>query len=343
MTDAEPSRSELLTVRNLTKHYRVGGNIFGRGAKTVRAVDDVSFTIGRGETLGLVGESGCGKSTLGRSLLRLVPIEGGRIEFEGTDTAKLKGEELRQMRKHMQAVFQNPLGSLDPRMTVGATVGEPLTQFGLPRRDVRQRVEQLFDMVGLDHAKIDAYPRHLSGGQRQRVGIARAIGLDPRLIVADEAVSALDVSVQAQIINLLVRLQRELELSYLFISHDLAVVRHISHRVGVMYLGRIVEIADSETLFATPAHPYTRALLDSAQTPDPSQRREQIMLSGDLPSPTNVPSGCRFRTRCPLAQQICAEIEPPLREIRPAQRAACHFPLTDITSANKPQETEPRA
>lgn len=338
----EAPAEALLEVRELTKHYTVGGNIFGRGKKTVRAVDDVSFTIGKGETFGLVGESGCGKSTLGRSLLRLVPIEGGSIEFDGIDTAKLKGEELRQMRKQMQAVFQNPLGSLDPRMTVGATVGEPLMQFGLPRREVRARVEELFDLVGLDHAKIDAYPRHLSGGQRQRVGIARAIGLDPQLIVADEAVSALDVSVQAQIINLLVRLQRELGLSYLFISHDLAVVRHISHRVGVMYLGRIVEIADADALFSAPAHPYTRALLDSAQTPDPTQRREQIMLSGDLPSPTNVPSGCRFRTRCPLAQPICAEVEPQLREIGPGQRAACHFPLTGAAPAAI-QGTDPRS
>lgn len=335
-------QDDLLTVTELTKHFTVGGDVFGRGKKTVRAVDDVSFSIGRGETLGLVGESGCGKSTLGRALLRLLPIEGGSISFDGTDTATLKGEKLRLMRKHMQAIFQNPLGSLDPRMRVGAAVAEPLTQFGMTREQARQRAEELFDMVGLDRAKIDAYPRHLSGGQRQRVGIARAVGLDPRLIVADEAVSALDVSVQAQIINLLVKLQRELGLSYLFISHDLAVVRHISHRVGVMYLGRIVELADADALFSAPAHPYTRALLDSAQTPDPARRREQVMLSGDLPSPTNVPSGCRFRTRCPIAQPKCAEIEPELREVSPGQMTACHFPFTDIP-VRPTAESEQRA
>lgn len=318
----------LVRVEDLSVHYTVGGGLFGRGVRKVRAVDGVSFTVTPGETLGLVGESGCGKSTLGRALLRLTPTRSGRITFAGQDVTHVTGSQLRRLRSDLQAVFQDPLGALNPRMTVGEAVAEPLREFGVGTADERRRrVTELFELVGLDPARATAYPRQLSGGQLQRVGIARAISLNPRFIVADEVVSALDVSVQAQIINLLVELREEVGLTYIFIGHDIAVVRHISHRVAVMYLGRFMEIGETEAVLGRPAHPYTASLLSSVQVPDPRQRQTQIMLDGELPSPTDVPTGCRFRTRCPFAQQRCADEEPQLRAVAPGHEVACHFPL----------------
>jgi oligopeptide/dipeptide ABC transporter ATP-binding protein len=316
----------LLEVEHLRKEFSMAGVLVGRDRPPVRAVDDVSFSIDPGETFGLVGESGCGKTTLGRVILQLTPATGGQVRFDGRIVSGLEGGRLHQLRQQMQAVFQDPLGSLNPRMKIGQLVGEPVRVFGtVPRTKVEARVAELLRMVGLDPSKAAAYPRELSGGQRQRVGIARAISVNPRFIVADEPVSALDVSVQAQILNLLVELQEQLGLTYLVIAHGLAVVRHMSRRVGVMYLGRMVELATSEAMFAHPAHPYTAALLAAAPVPDPSQRKRRIMLSGELPSAAHLPSGCRFRTRCPLAQARCAEEEPLLRQIRTGQWAACHF------------------
>jgi peptide/nickel transport system ATP-binding protein/oligopeptide transport system ATP-binding protein len=318
----------LLSVEDLGKTFPARRKMFGLQQKAgVKAVDGVSFTVGRGETLALVGESGCGKSTTGRLLLRLIEPTGGRILFRGRDIAKAGRGEMHGMRRHLQIIFQDPYGSLSPRRTVADIIAEPLEAHGLIRNaaDRRDKVAELLSRVGLSPDLMRRYPREFSGGQRQRIGIARAIGIDPSFVVADEPVSALDVSVQAQIVNLLQDLQEQQGLSYLFISHDLRVVRHIASRVAVMYLGRIVEEGPKDRIFATPHHPYSQALLSAAPEPGPGRRGRRIILQGDVPSPTAVPSGCSFRTRCPLAQPICAAERPPLREVAPGQKAACHF------------------
>jgi peptide/nickel transport system ATP-binding protein len=310
---------ELVRVSSLYKYFPVEGS-----SDVVRAVDGVSFEILRGETLGLVGESGCGKSTVGRSLLRLIEPTKGSVEFEGQDVLKLKNSQMRALRREMQIIFQDPYASLNPRMKIGDIIAEPLIIHGMGSRDERRgRVADLLKRVGLDPNYSGRYPHEFSGGQRQRIGIARALALNPKLIVADEPVSALDVSVQAQVVNLLQDLQQEFGLTYLFISHGLAVVEHISTRVAVMYLGRIVEVATSLKLYANPLHPYTRALLSAIPVPDPNLKRDRIILSGDVPTPINPPSGCRFRTRCPLAIDECAKIDPDLREVSSGHVVAC--------------------
>jgi oligopeptide transport system ATP-binding protein len=317
----------LLEVRNLVKRFHVGGGLFGGPAGTVRAVDDVSFTLHRGETLGLVGESGCGKTTTGRCILQLERPTGGQVIFEGRDLATLPDAELRSMRRRMQVIFQDPYASLNPRMTVGQILSEPLAVHGLipDRAGRRRRVQELLGRVGLLPQHAERYPHQLSGGQRQRVGIARALAVEPALIICDEPVSALDVSIQAQIINLLEELQSELGLTYLFIAHDLAVVRHISDRVAVMYLGKIVEIADRREVYENPLHPYTKALLAAVPIPDPvlEAQRAHTVLAGEVPSPLNPPSGCVFHPRCPIAVERCRGEIPPLREVTPGHWAAC--------------------
>jgi oligopeptide/dipeptide ABC transporter ATP-binding protein len=318
----------LLDVYGLRKYFPIRDGKLGRGTVNVRAVDDVSFSIFAGETLGLVGESGSGKSTLGRLLVRLMPETSGQVLFEGQDLMSLPERKMRDMRRQMQVVFQDPFGSLNPRFTIGEIVGEPLRVHRISRGKERAaRVSELLELVGLDPSRKDRYPHEFSGGQRQRVGIARAIALNPKFIVADEAVSALDVSVQSQVINLLMDLQRELGLTYLFIAHGLDVVRHISDRVAVMYLGKLVEIAPAERIFTTPAHHYTSALLSALPVPDPHNNRERIVLQGEVPSPTNPPSGCRFRTRCVRAEELCSKEEPILHSIGENHEVACHFPL----------------
>ncbi len=310
---------ELVRVRALVKHFPVAGS-----DDVVRAVDGVTFEILRGETLGLVGESGCGKSTVGRCLLRLIEPTAGEVLFDGRDVLALGRKGLRELRREMQIIFQDPYASLNPRMTVLAIVGEPLKIHKLSdKSERRERVAELLRKVGLDPDYMNRYPHEFSGGQRQRLGIARALALNPKLIVADEPVSALDVSVQAQVVNLLQDLQAEFGLTYLFISHGLAVVEHISTRVAVMYLGRIVEVASAAELYAHPLHPYTQALLSAIPIPDPKRKRERIILSGDVPTPINPPSGCRFRTRCPAAIAECAQIDPELREITNGHTVAC--------------------
>lgn len=312
-------QNKLVSVRGLIKHFAVEGS-----DDVVRAVDDVSFEIFRGETLGLVGESGCGKSTVGRCLLRLIEPTAGKIEFEGRDVLSLGKTDLREMRREMQIVFQDPYASLNPRMKVGDIIAEPLVIHKIGnRKERRERVAELLKKVGLDPDYGKRYSHEFSGGQRQRIGVARTLALNPKLIVADEPVSALDVSVQAQVVNLLQDLQKEFELAYLFISHGLAVVEHISTRVAVMYLGRIVEVATAAELYAQPLHPYTKALLSAIPIPDPKHKRERIVLQGDVPTPINPPSGCRFRTRCPIAIDECAQIDPELREILPGHTVAC--------------------
>ncbi|HUK04757.1 MAG TPA: dipeptide ABC transporter ATP-binding protein [Burkholderiales bacterium] len=318
----------LLEVRDLSKHFHVGGGI-GRPSGTVRAVDGVSFTIRRGETLGLVGESGCGKTTTGRCIMLLERPSGGSILFDGVDLAALDAAQLRDMRRRVQVIFQDPYASLNPRMTVGQIIAEPLAVHGLVKDKSKRggRVRELLEQVGLLPQHAERYPHQLSGGQRQRVGIARALAMEPALIVCDEPVSALDVSIQAQIINLLEDLQQRLGLTYLFIAHDLSVVRHISDRVVVMYLGKVVEIADREALYAEPLHPYSRALLSAVPIPDPKleARREHIVLRGEVPSPLNPPSGCVFHPRCPMAEPRCSAQIPLSREIKPGHWAACHL------------------
>ena len=312
-------KQELVNVRHLVKHFPVEGS-----DDVVRAVDDVSFEILRGETLGLVGESGCGKSTVGRCLLRLIEPTAGEIDFDGRNVRTLNRGDLRELRREMQIVFQDPYASLNPRMRVGDIVGEPLVIHNIGTKNDRyERVGELLRRVGLDPDYRKRYPHEFSGGQRQRIGVARTLALNPKLIVADEPVSALDVSVQAQVVNLLQELQQEFGLTYLFISHGLAVVEHISTRVAVMYLGRIVEIAPAAELYLHPLHPYTQALLSAIPVPDPKRKRERIVLQGDVPTPINPPSGCRFRTRCPIAIDECARIDPELRELAPGHRVAC--------------------
>jgi oligopeptide/dipeptide ABC transporter ATP-binding protein len=314
-------------VRHLVKHFTVGGGVFGGAHGVVRAVDDVSFSIPRGRTLGLVGESGCGKTTTGRAILQLDPPTSGQVMFEGRDVARLDPAGLRDMRRRMQVIFQDPYSSLNPRMTVGQIIAEPLAVHGIVRepRARATRVRELLGRVGLLAAHAARYPHELSGGQRQRVGIARALAMEPSLIVCDEPVSALDVSIQAQIINLLEDLQREFGLAYLFIAHDLAVVRHISDRIAVMYLGRIVEIADRRALYEDPQHPYTKALLAAVPIPDPEVEatRERVILGGEVPSALAPPPGCVFHPRCPIAVERCSREIPDLREVRPGHWAAC--------------------
>ena len=316
----------VLEVVDLKKHFPVKKGLFQKVVGQVYAVDGVSFTINEGETLGLVGESGCGKSTVGRTLLRLIEPTSGSIKIDGRDVTHLSGNDLRPFRREMQIIFQDPFSSLDPRMTAGDIVGEPLSVHSIGNsKDRREMVAELFERVGLRKAQMDNFPHQFSGGQRQRIGIARALALNPKLIIGDEPVSALDVSIQAQVINLLLDLQAERQLSYLFISHNLAVVEHISHRIAVMYLGRIVEYADKKTIFRDPKHPYTVALLSAVPVPDPTLKRDKIVLEGDVPSPVNPPSGCHFHTRCPFAEEQCRVESPPLREINPNHWAACHF------------------
>jgi len=316
----------LLEVSHLTKHFPVRGGIFGRVRGEVHAVDDVSFSICEGETLGLVGESGCGKSTLGRTLLRLVDPTAGSIRWRGAPIERLRGRAMRPYRRQLQAVFQDPYASLNPRMRAADIVAEPIRNFeSVPDGEVRERVAMLFERVGLRPDQLRKYPYEFSGGQRQRLGIARALAPRPRLIVCDEPVSALDVSVQAQVINLLGDLQGEFGLSYLFVAHDLAVVEHISHRVAVMYLGRMVELAATRELFDNPQHPYTEALLSAVPVPDPAARRKRIILAGDVPSPIDPPAGCRFHTRCPYAFDRCRTEETKMVEVAPRHYAACHL------------------
>jgi oligopeptide transport system ATP-binding protein len=321
------TEAPILEVRNLVKHFPIGGGLFGREAALIKAVDGVSFSIRRGETLGLVGESGCGKTTTGRCILQLEKPTSGEILFEGHDLATVTEGELRKVRRRLQVIFQDPYSSLNPRMTVGQIIAEPLAVHGIvPDRAARAaRVRELLGHAGLLPAMARRYPHELSGGQRQRVGIARALAMEPALIVCDEPVSALDVSIQAQIINLLEELQSEFGLTYLFVAHDLSVVRHISDRVAVMYLGKIVEITDRKTLYESPQHPYTRALLSAVPLPDPAVEagRERIVLRGEVPSPLNPPSGCVFHPRCPIAVPECQGDVPALREIRADHLVAC--------------------
>ena len=319
----------LMRVENLVKHFPIKqGIIIQRQIGAVHAVDGVSFDVYQGETLGLVGESGCGKSTTGRTVLQLYRPTSGSVRFDGVDLVNLKGEELRLMRRKMQMIFQDPYASLNPRMTVGEIVGEPLVVHKIAaQKEIEDRVANLLELVGLNPAFSSRFPHEFSGGQRQRIGVARALALQPSFIVCDEPISALDVSIQAQVVNLLEDLQKQFNLTYLFIAHDLSMVRHISNRIAVMYLGIIVELADREELYLKPLHPYTQALLSAVPIPDPiaDAKRARVILKGDVPSPVNPPSGCRFRTRCPIAESICAEQQPDFREAKPGHFVACHF------------------
>ena len=314
----------IVEVRNLKKYFPVGAGLFSAGSEAVRAVDDVSFSIRRGETFGLVGESGCGKSTTGRSILRLIEPTSGEVRFDGKDLLSLGVDELRRLRRDMQIIFQDPYSSLNPRMTVGKIIEEPLIIHKIGNREGRKsRAQELLRLVGLEPEHAGRYPHEFSGGQRQRIGIARALALNPKFIVCDEPVSALDVSVQAQIVNLLQDLQAQFGLTYLFVSHGLSVVEHISTRVGIMYLGKLVEVGSSREIFHNPLHPYTRALLSAIPIPDPTHRRQRLPLTGDIATAIEPPSGCRFRTRCPLAERRCAELEPHLVEVSPDHFVAC--------------------
>lgn len=328
----------LLTVKNLSKRFAARGAASAKDSRTVYAVDDVGFHVEHGETLGLVGESGCGKSTTGRLIMRLIEPSEGSVQFEGQDVLSLKGTDLKRLRKAMQIIFQDPFSSLNPRMSVEDIIIEPLVVQGdMKGADMRRRARQLLDKVGLSSAHAGRYPHEFSGGQRQRVGIARALAPNPKFIVCDEAVSALDVSVQAQVINLLQDLQEEFGLSYLFIAHDLSVVRHISTRVAVMYLGKIVEIADKKTLYASPRHPYTQALLATIPVPHPSLRRQRARIGGEVASALAPPSGCRFSQRCPMAEDLCRRDAPAMRLLAAGHEVACHFAESDGTHAASPQ------
>jgi oligopeptide transport system ATP-binding protein len=316
----------LLEVKNLKKYFPIKGGILSRTSGQVRAVDDVSFALEHGETLGLVGESGCGKTTVGRSILRLIEPTAGQITFKDQNLLELEREELRKIRASLQIIFQDPFSSLDPRMNVGQIIAEPLrNHLKISRTEIRDRVAYLMERVGLHPEQMRRYPHEFSGGQRQRIGIARALALNPLAIICDEPVSALDVSIQAQVINLLAQLQEEMNLSYLFIAHDLSVVEHISDRVAVMYLGRIVELATDKAFYQNPLHPYSRALLSAVPIPDPEIQRKKIVLQGDVPSPINPPSGCRFHTRCPECNEVCTLQEPTLQDMGDGHWVACHL------------------
>ncbi|MBV9690802.1 MAG: ABC transporter ATP-binding protein [Ktedonobacteraceae bacterium] len=330
MTDTLVASKTLLDIRNLKMYFPLTrGIVFQRTVGYVRAVDDITFSIERGQTLGLVGESGSGKTTIGRTIVRLYKPTSGEILFENVDLATLEGVQLRRMRRRVQMVFQDPYASLNPRYTIGSLIAEPMHIHHIgTSQQIREKTEELLRVVGLRPEYIDRYPHEFSGGQRQRIAVARALSINPEFIIADEPVSALDVSVRAQVLNLLQRLQKQFNLTYLFVSHDLSVVRHVADRIAVMYLGKIVELADRDELYAAPKHPYTKALLSAVPIPDPKveRKRHRIILAGDLPSPINIPSGCRFHTRCPMAQQICREVEPPF-ELKEGHEhySACHF------------------
>jgi len=330
MADTLVASKTLLDVRDLKMHFPLTrGIVLQRVVGHVRAVDGVSFSIERGQTLGLVGESGSGKTTIGRTIVRLYKPTSGEILFDNEDLAKLSGEPLRKMRQRVQMIFQDPYASLNPRFTIGSLISEPMVIYKMgSSQEIRDRAVELLRVVGLRPEYIDRYPHEFSGGQRQRIAVARALSINPEFIIADEPVSALDVSVRAQVLNLLQRLQGQFNLTYLFVSHDLSVVRHVADRIAVMYLGKIVELSDRDELYAAPKHPYTKALLSAVPIPDPAieKKRQRIILSGDLPSPINIPSGCRFHTRCPMAQSICREVEPPFEAKEGRQHyAACHF------------------
>jgi oligopeptide transport system ATP-binding protein len=341
---APAGREPLLEVTNLVKHFPIkSGILIDRQIGAVQAVDDVSFAVGEGETLGLVGESGCGKSTLARSILQLLKPTSGSVRFRGTELTELSRRELRPLRREMQMIFQDPYASLNPRKRVGQIVGDPLKLHGVASgSELRQRVESLLDRVGLSPEHYNRYPHEFSGGQRQRIGVARALALEPKMIIADEPVSALDVSIQAQIINLLEDLQDEFDLTYVFVAHDLGVVRHVSDRIAVMYLGKLVEIGPAEDVYTKPIHPYTVSLLSAVPIPDPRENRarELVVLEGDVPSPANPPPACRFHTRCPRATDICSELEPQLIHYGNGHWAACHHPVgrqeppVEVSAAN---------
>ncbi|MBH0333210.1 peptide ABC transporter substrate-binding protein [Brevibacillus brevis] len=326
MRRRSPVENNLLEVRRLKKYYPITGGLLGRTIGQVKAVDAVSFSIQKGETFGLVGESGSGKSTTGRTILRLLEKTEGEVRFQGIDVHALNRQELRALRPRMQYIFQDPYSSLNPRVRIGEALGEALLDHGLlPQAEVRERVLEVMDLCGLAPYHVDRYPHEFSGGQRQRIGIARAIMMNPDFIVADEPVSALDVSIQAQIINLFAELQEQRKLTYLFISHDLSVVEHLCTRIGVMYLGSLLELASRDELFLEPLHPYTKALLSSVPLPIPKYKRERIVLQGDMPSPANPPAGCKFHTRCPYAKDICRQEMPAFREVSTDRFVACHL------------------
>jgi peptide/nickel transport system ATP-binding protein len=331
----------LLKVTGLQKHFPIRKGLLQKQTGAVRAVDGIDFEVRKGETLGVVGESGCGKSTMGRLITRLLEPTAGKVEFEGRDITHLSVGQMRPMRRDVQMIFQDPYSSLNPRHTIGTIVGAPFRLQGVqPEGGVKKEVQRLLSVVGLNPEHYNRYPHEFSGGQRQRIGIARALALSPKLVVADEPVSALDVSIQAQVVNLLDDLQQELGLTYVIIAHDLSVVRHVSDRIAVMYLGKIVELADRESLYAAPMHPYTKALMSAVPIPDPKRRAaksERILLRGDVPSPISPPSGCRFHTRCWKATEICRTTEPPLAELKPGQRVACHHP--ENFEDQQPQDT----
>jgi oligopeptide transport system ATP-binding protein len=323
-----PDDQVIVRVENLVKYFPILSGVFQRQVGSVHAVDDISFFLNKGETFGLVGESGCGKSTAGRTILQLYRPTSGHVYFDNVDLVKLKGEDLRHMRKRMQMIFQDPYASLNPRMTIGEIIAEPLVVHDMAKgNEMRERVDELLNIVRMNRSFASRFPHEFSGGQRQRIGIARALALSPDFIVCDEPISALDVSIQAQVINLLEDLQKRYELTYLFIAHDLSMVKHISNRIAVMYLGILAEMAPRDELNTHPLHPYTQALLSAVPVPDPvvEEKRQRIILEGDVPSPVNPPSGCHFRTRCPLAEKICAEQAPAWREVASGHWVACHM------------------
>lgn len=315
----------ILEVNHLKKYFDIRGGVLGKKVGEVKAVDDISFTVNPGEILGIVGESGCGKSTTGKSILRLIEPTDGEVKFEGQDVTKLNAESMRKLRRDMQIIFQDPYASLNPRHTVEKIISEPLLVHGMSKLERKARVKELLEVVGLSSYHASRYPHQFSGGQRQRIGIARALANNPKLIICDEPVSALDVSVQSQILNLMENLRDQFNLTYVFIAHDLSVVKHISDRVGVMYLGRLVELTEKDKLYDEPKHPYTKALLSAVPVPDPDVEKERIILQGDVPSPSNPPSGCAFHTRCPVAMEICKQVRPEFEPVEVNHFVACHL------------------